>query len=391
MVRAGRVHCGAVADTLALLSGVGLRGALGRMLPRGRYLPLGGCPCRSRGFDTWSPTCYGGPRWVCTPTAEAAPPRSLLRTEPSGRVRRDSERLSVNILFCGDVMGRPGREAVKKHVPRAAAAISRSTSSSSTPRTRRRGFGLTERLCGELYDCGVDVLTTGNHVWDQREIIPYIDRDPRAVAAGELPEGDAGRRLAAAPASASRNVLVVNLMGRLFMDALDDPFARLEELLARVSGWATTRRRSSSISTPRRRARRWRSAISPTAASRRCSGSHSHVPTADCQILPGGTAYQTDAGMCGDYDSVIGMQKAPAVRRFVTKMPGERPQVGRGRGDPVRHLARDRRRRPASPARSSRCGSAAVSPRTCRALLTRPRSIARLFAGRCPNPAILGC
>ena len=205
------------------------------------------------------------------------------------------------------------------------------------------GFGLTERLCGEFYDCGVDVLTTGNHVWDQRELIPYIERDPRVLRPANFPPGTPGAGWRLHPLADGRTALVVNLMGRLFMDALDDPFARLEAILADHPLGRRRRPRSSSISTPRRRAKRWRSAISPTAASRRCSARHTHIPTADAQILPGGTAYQTDAGMCGDYDLVIGLQKAPAVRRFVTKMPGERPQVAEGEGTLVRRPARNRR------------------------------------------------
>jgi metallophosphoesterase (TIGR00282 family) len=187
---------------------------------------------------------------------------------------------------------------------------------------------LTERLCGEFYECGVDVLTTGNHVWDQREIVAYINRDGRLLRPANFPKGTpgAGWRLHQV---GDRNVLVVNLMGRLFMDALDDPFARLDELLGEFRLGADP---SAIVVDFHAEASSEKMALAHFADGRVSAvlGSHSHVPTADNQILPGGTAYQTDAGMCGNYDSVIGMQKGPATLRFVTKMPGERPQVAEG-------------------------------------------------------------
>jgi metallophosphoesterase (TIGR00282 family) len=190
------------------------------------------------------------------------------------------------------------------------------------------GRGLTERLCGEFYDAGVDILTTGNHVWDQREIIPYLDRDPRVLRPANFPKGTPGAGSRLQPVG-GRNVLVINLMGRLFMEALDDPFARLAELLGEYRLGVDA---AAIIVDFHAEASSEKMALAHFADGRVSGvlGSHCHVPTADNQILPGGTAYQTDAGMCGDYDSVIGMQKAPAVARFVTKMPGERPQVAEG-------------------------------------------------------------
>ncbi len=236
----------------------------------------------------------------------------------------------MNILFCGDVMGRPGREAVRKYVPglRRDLALDLVVVNAENA---AHGSGLTERLCGELYECGVDVLTTGNHVWDQRELIAYIDRDPCVLRPANFPAGTPGAGWRLHPLADGRKALVVNLMGRLFMDALDDPFARLQAILADHplgAGVAAT------LVDIHAEASSEKMALGHFADGRVSAvfGSHSHIPTADAQILPGGTAYQTDAGMCGDYDSVIGLQKAPAVRRFVTKMPGERPQVAEGEG-----------------------------------------------------------
>jgi metallophosphoesterase (TIGR00282 family) len=226
-------------------------------------------------------------------------------------------------------MGRPGRDAIKKYVPSLRRELDLDLVVVNAENAAG-GFGLTERLCGEFYDCGVDVLTTGNHVWDQREIIPYIGRDPRVLRPANFPNGTpgAGWRLHSV---GQQRALIVNLMGRLFMDALDDPFARLDEILTdhRLGQDA-----AAILVDFHAEASSEKMALGHFADGRVSAvfGTHSHVPTADWQILPGGTAYQTDAGMCGDYDSVIGLQKEAAVRRFVTKMPGERPQVADGEG-----------------------------------------------------------
>jgi metallophosphoesterase (TIGR00282 family) len=235
----------------------------------------------------------------------------------------------VIILFCGDVVGRSGRDAVKQHVPtlRQEFAIDLVVVNAENA---AGGFGLTERLCGELYDAGVDILTTGNHVWDQRQIIPYIDRDPCLLRPANFPKATpgAGSRVHQV---GGRSVLIINLMGRLFMDALDDPFARLDDLLVDHRLGEDV---AAIVVDFHAEASSEKMALGHFADGRVSAvfGTHCHVPTADAQILPGGTAYQTDAGMCGDYDSVIGMQKEPATRRFVTKMPGERPQPAEGEG-----------------------------------------------------------
>jgi 2',3'-cyclic-nucleotide 2'-phosphodiesterase len=235
----------------------------------------------------------------------------------------------VRILFCGDVMGRSGRAVVKAEVPRLKRALALDFVVVNAENAAG-GFGLTERLCGEFYECGVDVLTTGNHVWDQREIIPYIGRDPRLLRPANFPRGTPGAGSCFCPGTAGHSLLVINLMGRLFMEALDDPFARLDELLAEHElGIAV----SAILVDFHAEASSEKMALAHHADGRVSAvlGTHTHVPTADAQILPGGTAYQTDAGMCGDYDSVIGLQKGPAVRRFVTKLPGERrPDVADG-------------------------------------------------------------
>ena len=235
----------------------------------------------------------------------------------------------MNILLCGDVVGRSGRDAVRKHVPSLRQELEIDLVVVNAENAAA-GFGLTERLCGELYDCGVDVLTTGNHVWDQRQIISYIDCDPCLLRPANFPKGTPGAGWRVHQVG-GRSVLVINLMGRLFMDALDDPFARLDEILGEYRLGEDV---AAILVDFHAEASSEKMALGHFADGRASAvfGTHCHVPTADAQILPGGTAYQTDAGMCGDYDSVIGMQKEPAVRRFVTKMPGERPQPAEGEG-----------------------------------------------------------
>jgi metallophosphoesterase (TIGR00282 family) len=237
----------------------------------------------------------------------------------------------LNILLCGDVMGRAGREAVKVHLPRLKREFAIDVAIVNAENAAH-GYGLSEKLAGELYEAGADILSTGNHVWDQRELISYIARDPRILRPANYPDGTPGLGWRLHPIAGGRTVLVVNLMGRLFMDVLDDPFARLNAILAQYPlrtgvtaivvdfhGEATSEKMAFGHFADGR--------VSAVL------GTHTHVPTADAQILPGGTAYLSDAGMCGDYDSVIGMEKGPSVRRFVTRMPSEKkanPAEGEG-------------------------------------------------------------
>jgi metallophosphoesterase (TIGR00282 family) len=236
----------------------------------------------------------------------------------------------LNILLCGDVVGRPGRDAVKAHLPEMRHALAIDVAIVNAENAAH-GFGLTEKLCGELYEAGVDFLTTGNHAWDQREIIPYIDRDPRLLRPANFPPGTPGAGACFHPLGDGRTLLVINLMGRLFMDALDDPFRSLDAILA---PYALGHGATAIVVDFHAEATSEKTAFGHYADGRVSAviGTHTHVPTADARILPGGTAFASDAGMCGNYDSVIGMQKEASVQRFVTKMPGQKPQVAEGEG-----------------------------------------------------------
>jgi len=235
----------------------------------------------------------------------------------------------VNLLLCGDVVGRPGRDAVKTHLP----ALRRDLQIDAAvvnAENAAHGFGLTEKICGELYDAGADVLTTGNHVWDQREIIPYIDRDPRVLRPANFPPVTVGAGSYQHKLADGRSLLVINLMGRLFLDLLDCPFRGLDAI---VAGQALGNGEAIVVDFHAE------ATSEKTAFGHYCDGrvsavvsTHTHIPTADYQILAGGTGYITDLGMCGNYDSVIGMDKEASVRRFVTRMPGQKPQVAEGEG-----------------------------------------------------------
>jgi 2',3'-cyclic-nucleotide 2'-phosphodiesterase len=236
----------------------------------------------------------------------------------------------MRILFCGDVMGRAGRDVVHQQVPLLRAALGLDFVAINGENAAH-GFGITDKIARDFYAVGVDCITTGNHVWDQREVIGTIDQDPRLLRPLNFPRGTPGRGIGQFTTRAGRKVVVVNVMTRLFMDALDDPFAALETMFGahRLGGSA-----QAIFVDVHGEATSEKQALGHLCDGRASLvvGSHSHVPTADAQILPGGTGFQTDAGMCGDYDSVIGMRKDIAIARFVRKMPGEKLQPADGPG-----------------------------------------------------------
>ena len=228
----------------------------------------------------------------------------------------------MKLLYLGDIMGRAGRKAVGDRLADVRARLNIDFVVANGENAAG-GFGITEKICGELYDAGVDAITTGNHVWDQDEIVSYIDSDPRLLRPNNYPPGTPGTGLGGFETAGGASVFVIQVMGRLFMDALDDPFASLAAALETVSLGGNV---GAIVVDLHGEATSEKMALAHFVDGRvtLAVGSHSHVPTADTQILPGGTAYQTDAGMCGDYDSVIGMEKEAAIDRFVTKMRGRR-------------------------------------------------------------------
>lgn len=236
----------------------------------------------------------------------------------------------MRLLFLGDIVGRPGRNAVTERLPglrdrwQLDCVVINGENSAG-------GFGITEAICDEILAAGADAITLGNHSWDQRETLVFIERQPRLLRPVNFPLGTPGRGATLIDTRSGARVLVVNVMGRLYMDPLDDPFAAVDReletcplgqvadaIIVDVHAEATSEKEAMGFHCDGRASL--------------VVGTHTHVPTADHRVLPCGTAYMSDAGMCGDYDSVLGMQKEEAIRRFLQKTPGTRLEPGLGEG-----------------------------------------------------------
>ncbi len=234
----------------------------------------------------------------------------------------------MRILLLGDLLGRSGREAALKHIPELRASLKLDFVAVNAENASH-GFGLGPDMAEALFAAGADVITLGNHAWDRREIIPYIANEKRLIRPINFPPGTPGTGACLAALPDGRKVLVAQAMGRLFMDPMDCPFRSVDELLTRHKLGVTVQAILVDIHAE---ASSEKMAFGHAFDGRvSCiTGTHTHVPTADHQVLPGGTAYMTDLGMCGDYDSVIGMQKAAALNRFIRKMPGEKLSPAEG-------------------------------------------------------------
>jgi len=236
----------------------------------------------------------------------------------------------MRLLFIGDIVGRPGREVVIGELPALKQKLALDFIVANAENAAG-GFGLTRAIANELFSAGIDVLTTGNHWADQKEILGFIDEEDRVLRPINYPPGTPGKGSGLFESRSGRRVLVINPMGRVFMDAIDDPFRAVEaELAACPLGEAA----DAIIVDMHAEATSEKMAMGHFCDGRASLvvGTHSHVPTADAQIFPNGTAYQTDAGACADYDSVIGMEKYEPVQRFLRKMSGARYTPASGPG-----------------------------------------------------------
>ena len=236
----------------------------------------------------------------------------------------------MRLLFLGDVVGRSGRAVVSEHLPR---LIERHRLDFVVVNGENAagGFGITEDIFQALIDAGADCVTTGNHVWDQREALVFAERHNRFLRPVNYPPGTPGRGANVFAARNGARVLVVNIMGSVFMPALDDPFAAaLREVGACPLGHGC----DAIVVDVHAEASSEKQVVGFLLDGRASLvvGTHTHVPTADHRVLPGGTAFMTDVGMCGDYDSVIGMEKDEPIRRATTKIPSGRfgPALGPG-------------------------------------------------------------
>ncbi len=228
----------------------------------------------------------------------------------------------MKILFLGDIVGRSGREAVAKHLPALRAALQPDVVIANGENAAA-GFGITRAIAQEMFTLGVHCVTTGNHVWDQRELLGQIDQEPNLLRPLNLTEGAPGRGHTIITTAAGQKILILNVIGRLFMEAHDDPFGVTQKFLAAYRLGQSVAAIFVDFHAE---------ASSEKMAFGHCLdgkvsavvGTHTHVPTADALVLPRGTAYQTDAGMCGDYDSVIGMKKDIPIAKFTRKLPTDR-------------------------------------------------------------------
>ena len=227
----------------------------------------------------------------------------------------------MNILFIGDIVGKPGREVVTAELPRLRDKLKLDLVIANGENAAG-GFGLTRAIAEEFFGVGIDVISTGNHWADQKEILALIEQEDRSIRPVNYPRGTPGKgaNLYQTPAG---SVLVINVMGRVFMDALDDPFAAVD---AQLNACPLGEAADAVVVDIHAEASSEKMAMGHFCDGRASLvvGTHTHVPTADAQILPGGTAFQLDAGACADYDSVIGMDKAEPLQRFTRKMPTQR-------------------------------------------------------------------
>ena len=255
----------------------------------------------------------------------------------------------MRILFIGDIVGRSGRTIVTQRLPDLIAQWKLDLVVINGENAAG-GFGITEAIYQELVDAGADAITLGNHAWDQREALVFIERAPRLIRPINYPAGTPGRGAAMIDAKNGARALVINAMGRIFLDPLDDPFAAIERELAACplkSGADAIVIDMHAEVTSEKQAMAY-------FADGRASlviGTHTHAPTADHRILPHGTAFQSDVGMTGDYESVIGMKRrsrcrascAASRRRSSSRRWGRHALRARG-GDRRRHRARTARR-----------------------------------------------
>jgi metallophosphoesterase (TIGR00282 family) len=234
----------------------------------------------------------------------------------------------MRILFVGDIVGRSGRAVVLERLPGLIAGWKLDLVVVNGENAAG-GFGITEAIYGELVDAGADAITLGNHAWDQREALVFIDRAPRLIRPINYPAGTPGRGVAMIDAKNGARVLVINAMGRAFMDPLDDPFAAVEGELAAC---ALKSAADAIVIDMHAETTSEKQAMGYFADGRASAviGTHTHAPTADHRILPGGTAFVSDVGMTGDYESVIGMSKDEPLSRFLRKIPSAKfePALG---------------------------------------------------------------
>jgi metallophosphoesterase (TIGR00282 family) len=239
----------------------------------------------------------------------------------------------MQILFIGDIFGSAGRKIVHDHLSHVVES-NRVDLVIANAENAAGGFGLTPAIANELFDLGCEVLTTGNHIWDKREIVDYFNsvngdasgRVRRVLRPANYAQGVPGVGVYEGATKKGQHYAVINLQGRVFMQDTDDPFRKADALLQQITSKVVIVDFHAEA-TSEKIAMGWHLDGRVTAV----LGTHTHVPTADTRVLPSGTAYQTDVGMTGPYDSVIGVQKEQVLQRFLTGLPG---RFEAAKGDP---------------------------------------------------------
>jgi metallophosphoesterase (TIGR00282 family) len=234
----------------------------------------------------------------------------------------------MRLLFLGDVVGRSGRKALIETLPELRRRY-RLDFVIVNGENAAGGFGITESILEELVGSGADVVTLGNHAFDQKEALVFIERQPRLLRPLNFPAGTPGRGAGLFSAADGRDVLVLNALGRVFMTELDDPFRALDH---EVTACGLKRGADAIVIDFHAEATSEKQALAYFFDGRVSAviGTHTHTPTSDERILPRGTAYISDAGMCGDYNSVLGMDIQEPINRFLTRIPRERFEPAMG-------------------------------------------------------------
>ena len=223
----------------------------------------------------------------------------------------------MRILIIGDVVGSAGRAVLNANLPMLREKL-KTDFVIVNGENAAHGFGITGNICDSFYQAGANCITTGNHGFDQRDVIGQMERDEKILRPINYPPDTPGKGFGMYKTESGKRILVANVMCRLFMELLDDPFRALDELLKR---YKLGRDADAIVFDVHGEATSEKQAIGHFVDGRASVvvGTHTHVPTADTWVLPGGTAYQSDLGMTGDYDSVIGMKKDLSVQRFISK------------------------------------------------------------------------
>jgi 2',3'-cyclic-nucleotide 2'-phosphodiesterase len=231
----------------------------------------------------------------------------------------------MRVLFVGDIVGSPGREIVRERLPDLV-STQKIDLVIANGENAAAGFGITPRIAEELFGYGIDVLSGGNHSWDKREILEFMPHEPRLLRPANFPNGAPGSGLYVGTARNGVKYAVINVQGRVFLPAIDDPFRKVDEMLANLPADVSfVLVDMHAETTSEKIAIGWYLDGRVTVV----VGTHTHVVTADERVLPGGTAYITDVGMTGPHDGVIGMDRAGILKKFLDAMPA-RFEVAQG-------------------------------------------------------------